>query len=308
MKTTALILLLALPLPAAAQGLFAPDGLSRADLGRPWVSAVTGYSDAEGLAKRSAGLSAGTPLGAIGGAKVSLNAAFHHNRILEDGWLPPELYDAGLQVAMRGEKNHLSAGIRSSSDRPFNSLDETDLSANFARTVSKNGPHSVTAGLAYSTRRSFARHIPFPYVAYNYNSEKFSFRLPFSVSWRPEQAWEFSAAYMPPKYGQVSASLKASPALTLKAEFVLSAAQYDLAGRADKKDSVFVEQPNAGLRTSYRASDGWAFSLYTGFTLGGRYYRGRTYDNYRDKVHLRGAPAVSLGLTRLFGLPFRPIK
>lgn len=303
-----LTLLLSLPLNAAAQGMFAPDHLGRADQGRPWVSASAGYSDAGGLTKRSGGASAGVPLGEAAGAKFTLNAAFFHNRILEDGWLPAELYDAGLQLAARGEKNFVTAGVRSSSDRPFNSLDETDLSANFARTVSKSGPHSVSAGLTYSTRRSFARHIPFPYVAYNYNSEKFSFRLPFSVSWRPEKAYEFSAAYMPPKYCQLSASVKASAALTLKAEYTYSAAQYDLAGRADKKDSVFVEQPNAGLRTIYRAGDAWIFALYTGSSLGGRYYRGRTYDNYRDKVHLSGAPAVSLGLTRLFGLPFRPNK
>lgn len=308
MKNTILTLLFAFPLSAAAQGMFTPDGLGRADMGRPWITAGAGYSDAGGLTKRSASFNSGTPLGAAGGAKFTLNAAFAHNRILEDGWLPPELYDAGLQLAVRGEKNFFTAGLRSSSDRPFNSMDETDVSANYARTLSNSGPHSWTAGLTYSTRRSFARHIPFPYVAYNYNSDKFSFRLPFSVSWRPEKKYEFSASYMPPKYGQISASLKASRALTLKAEFVLSAAQYDLAGRADKKDSVFVEQPSAGLRTSYRAADGWLFSLYTGSSLGGRYYRGKTYDNYRDKVHLHGAPAVSLGLTRLFGLPLRPNK
>lgn len=308
MKTATLLLLLASPPAVAAQGMFAHDSLGRADMDRPWVAAGAGYSDAGGLTKRSVSLRSATPLGAAGGAKFSLSAAFAHNRILEDGWLPPELYDAGLQLSARGKKDFFTAGVRSSSDRPFNSLDETDLSANYARTLSNSGPHSWTAGLAYSTRRSFMRHLPFPYVAYNYNSEKFSFRLPFSVSWRPDKKYEFSASYMPPKYGQLSAALKVSPELTLKAEYVLSAAQYDLAGRADKKESVFVEQPSAGLRTSYRAADNWVFSLYTGCSLGGRYYRGKTYDNYRDKVHLSGAPAVSLGLTRLFGVPLRPTK
>lgn len=301
MRTAALILLLAaLPAAAAAQALYAPDGPGQADAGRSWVFAGAGYSDAENLAARTARAAARAGLGEAAGCKLSLEAGFSAGRIIKDGWLPGELYDAGLRLSARGKKNFFTAGLRSASDRPFHSAHETDVSLNAARTVSRSGPHSFSAGLAYSSRRSFARNIPFPYVSYNYQSEKLTFRLPFAVSWRPAPDYEFSASYMPPKYFQAAAAWKASPELTLKAEYILTAAQYDLAGRPDKKYSVFIEQPAAGLRTSYKTSGNYTLFLYTGWSLGGRYYRGKTYDDYRDKTHIRGAPAVSLGAARLF--------
>jgi len=298
MKTPLLILLLALPAAARAQGLDILTGNGRpAGAGeRSRLSVFGGYSDAEGLAHRSAAVEGSAVLG----RGVGLDAGFSGHRVIKDGWLPGELYTGALTLNARNRRNFFSAGIRSRSDRPFFSAYETDLALGASRTLSVSGPHSFSAGLMYSSRRSFARHIPFPYVMYSYQSEKFSFRLPFSASWRPAAGYELSASYMPPKYCAAAAEIKASEKLKFRAEYAFGALQFELARRRDKEESVFIEQANAGLRTEYAASRDYKLALWTGWTLRGRYYRGKTYDEHHDTRRIGPAPAVSLGLTRFF--------
>lgn len=297
MRTAALTLLLLIPACAAALGLF-PDqnGPGREGRPAPWVSAGTAYSDAEGLAYRSLKAAGGTPVG----RGLSVDASFSHHRILKDGWLPGELYTSGLRVSALRGRNMFSAGVRSNSDRPYGSVHETDFSLLALRKLNGEGPHSFSAGLMYSSRRSFARNIPFPFVSYSYRSEKFSFNFPFSAAWRPARPWELSAAYLPPKYYKAGVSAALGGKLKFKAEYSLTALQYDLAGRPDKDLSTFIEQANAGLWTFYKPSESYELSLWTGWALRGRYYSGETYDEHRDKVTLRSAPALSLSVNRLF--------
>ncbi|MDA8245003.1 MAG: hypothetical protein M0025_12900 [Elusimicrobia bacterium] len=290
-------LLLALPAAAAAQGLGLADGSEKgAGQGRFRLSAVTGYSEAEGLDHRSAGLSAGVPLG----KGTSIDASFAAHRIRRDGWLPGHLYAAGAGFSARRGKYMFMAGLKSASDRPFYSIHETDVSLNASKVISRKGPHSFSFGLAYSSRRSFARHIPFPYFLYAYDSEKLSFHLPFLVSWRPSADYELSAAWFPPKYCRLSVRRKVSDALSFKAEYALGALQFDIAGRPDKEYSVFIEQSSAGLWTYYKASPDYTFSLWTGWELPGKYYTGRTYDDHHAQNGIHPSPAFSLGVARLF--------
>lgn len=297
MRTAALLLLLGLlPAAASAQGLYSPDGQGRPDQNRSYLTARTGYSDSDGLAHRSLGASGSAALG----RGLTLETGATHHRILKDGWLPGELYSAGFRVQARSRKNSFSAGLQSNSDRPFYSIHETNVSVNAARTFSSSGPHSFSAGLMYSSRRSFARHIPFPYVSYSYRSEKFSFRLPFFASWRPSRAYELSAAYIPPKYCQASVLVKASETLSFKAEYIYSALQFEQAGRPDKDYSTYIEQANAGLWTQYKASSNYNFSLWTGWALRGRYFRGKAYDDHHDRRRIGSSPALALSAARLF--------
>lgn len=297
MKKLIPLIFLALPLHAAAQGMFpAQAGPGREGRPRPWLSAGAAYSDAEGLAYRAAKAAGGTPLG----RGLSLDASFSHHRVIRDGWLPGELYGAGLKLNARRGKGFFSAGVRSNSDRPFYSIHETDLSLLASRKFSGEGAHSFSAGFMYSSRRSFARNIPFPFVSYSYQSEKFSFNFPFSAAWRPSRPWEVSASYIPPQYYQAGVSAALGPKLKFKAEYSFTALQYDLAGRPDKDVSTFIEQANAGLWTIYKASADYELSLWTGWALRGRYYSGETYDEHRDSVTLRSAPALSFSVNRLF--------
>ena len=296
MGPRALLLCLLLPAAAAAQSQDSAGDPGRADLKRPWFGAAAGYSDSSGLAYRSGRLSGSAPLG----RGFALDGGFSDHRILRDGWLPGELYDAGLRLSGKAGRYAFSAGLRSASDRPFHSVHETDLSLNASRTIRSEGRHRLSFGLAYSSRRSFARGMPFPYLLYGYYSEKLVFNLPFSAEWRPSRALALSAAYVPPKYLRAGVSRRFSDRLRLKAEYASGALQYDLAGRQDKSYSVFIEQRTAGLWTFYGPAGDYYLSLWTGWTLGGSYYSGKTYDEHRDERSTGSSPAVSIGLYRLF--------
>jgi hypothetical protein len=296
MKALLCLLVLALAPRAAAQGLGQSGDSDRSEVKRPRLTAGGGYSDAPGLAHRTGRLSAVAPLG----RGLSLETSFSDHRIIRDGWLPGELYTAGFRLNARKGKNSFSAGLRSSSDRLFYSVHETDLALNAVRTIRAEGAHRFSVGLAYSSRRSFARGLPFPYVLYTYVTPRLVFNLPFSAVWKPAPGWEASAAYIPPKYFQAGVSKELSEKFRLKAEYSASAIQFDLAGRPDKAYSVFIEQDNAGLWTYYTPAGNYTFSLWTGWAVKGKYYRGKTYDEYRDKRPIRGAPAASLNVTRYF--------
>ncbi|MDA8242643.1 MAG: hypothetical protein M0025_00785 [Elusimicrobia bacterium] len=291
-----LLLALLLPAGAAAQGLGPGADPYRADIRRPFVAAGAGYSDAEGLRHRSARVSGNAVLR----PGLTLEAGFSDHRILRDGWLPGELYTADLRLNARTRRYAFSAGVRSSSDRLFYSASETDLSLNAAKVLSAEGRHRLSFGLAYSSRRSFARGYPFPYLLYTYRTETLVFNLPFSALWRPSPDYEVSASYMPPKYCKLGLARRLTAEVKLGAEYSFSALQYDLAHRQDKSASTYIEQRSAGLTADYAPAGDYRLAAWAGWALRGRYYDGRTYDEHRDAVTTRPGPALALNFYRLF--------
>lgn len=296
MKTAALLLLLSLPLPAAAQGLGPGIDPSRPEIKRSYAAFGLGYADAEGLDHRSASLGGNAVLG----KGISLESGFAVHRITRDGWLPGKLYNAGAALNYRSGRYSFSGGLRSSSDRPFYSRHETDLGLTASRELSSRGPHRLSFGLTYSSRRSFARGVPFPYLLYSYRTEKFTFLAPFSASWRPSPEYELSASYMPPKSFRAGVSRKLSDKLSLGTYYYYGTLQFDLARRPDKDYTTFIEQHNAGLSVNYTRSKDRFIRVYAGWAIRGRYYNGRTYDEHRDSAPIRSGLGAGLSFYRYF--------
>lgn len=296
MKTATLLLLLVFPAGAAAQGLGPGIDPYRPEITRSYAAFGLGYSDAEGLDHRSASLGGNAVLG----KRLSLESGFAAHRITRDGWLPGNLYNAGAALNYRSGRYSFSGGLRSASDRPFYSAHETDLGLNASRVISSKGPHRLSFGLAYSSRRSFARGIPFPYLLYSYRTEKFTFLAPFSASWRPSPEYELSASYMPPKSFRAGVSRKLSDKLRLGTYYYYGTLQFDLARRPDKDYTTFIEQHNAGLSVNYARSKEHFIQAYAGWAIKGRYYNGRTYDDHHDSAAIRSGFGAGLSFYRHF--------
>ena len=293
MKTLTLALLLLLPSLAAAQGRGRPPAENHLQLS-------SDFSGREGFDSRSAGLSAAVGLGRAGGYALSGSGALEHHRTWTGGWFPGEVYDASFGLRAAGKKWSFAAGARSNSDRPFNSTSETDINLDASTVLRRRGPHSVMFGLNYSSRRSFLRGVPFPYLSYSYMSERLTVFFPFALRWKISEASSLQASYFPPKYLSVSVSRKVSPSLTLALSGGMQLRQYLLAGRADKDQSLFLEQTQAGLKASLTPAKGWEASLRAGWGFKGRYYSGEQYDEHRAEVRTGAGPLLGLDLKKLF--------
>jgi len=190
MKTLTLALLLLLPSLAAAQGRGRPPAEDHLQLS-------SDFSGRDGFDSRSAGLRAAFGLGQAGGYALSGSAGVEQHRTWTRGWFPGEVYDTSFGLRAAGRKWTFGAGARSNSDRPFNSPSETDLNLDASTVLRRRGPHSVLFGVNYSSRRSFLKGVPFPYLSYSYTGERLTVFFPFALRWKISEASSLQASYVP---------------------------------------------------------------------------------------------------------------
>lgn len=293
MKHLPLLLLLAMPLHAAAQGRPRPGEASA-------LSVRMNRSDRRGLERDTLGATGNFGMGRLGGYALSASAEYSRHDLSADGWLPGRLYNTGLKFTAAGQKWFFSGGLRSNSDRPYASSEEIDLFADATTTLRRSGPHSVVFGFNYSSRRSFFRGMPLPYVTYRYATETLDIFLPFSLKWKISESSDFSAAYIPPRYFDLAASRKISRVLKLRLEGGVSMSQYLIAGRADEDQLLFIEQPSAALTAEISAAGNITVRVSAGYGFKGRYFSGRKYDEHRNKVNFGGGPSYGVSLQRSF--------
>lgn len=293
MKLPLLALLVLLPPLAAAQGRGRPQAEDH-------LQFSSAFSGKEGFDSRSAGLSSAFGLGRAGGYSLSGSAAAEHHRIWTGGWFPGEVYDTSFGLRAAGKKWTFGAGARSNSDRPFNSPSETDVNLDASTVLRRRGPHSFMFGVNYSSRRSFLKGVPFPYLSYSYTGERLTVFFPFALTWKISEASSLQTSYFPPKYFSLSLSRKFSPSLTLALSGGIQLRQYLLAGRADKDQSLFLEQTHAGLRAALTPARGWEASLWAGWGFRGRYYSGEQYDDHRLVERTGAGPLTGLSLKKTF--------
>jgi len=293
MKTsTLLLLLLLLPAAAYAQGRRGPGGPG----GRQpdGLTVTSSFSGRENFDSRSAGLSGSFGLGKAGAYSFSGSAGLTHHRTWTRGPFPGELYDADLGLKAAGPKWSFGAGARSNSDRPYASVHETDLHFDASTTLRRSGPHTLLFGVNYSSQRSFLKGLPFPYLAYSYVNERIQLFLPFSLRWKLSEKSELAAAYLPPKYFNLSLTRKVSEAVSLGLSGGVRLTQYLLAGRPDEDQILFLERPYAEFKVSVTPR-GWPeLAVTAGHGFEGRYFSGRQYDEHHGEVDVKGGPAAGL--------------
>lgn len=292
MKNILLALLLLYPCAARAQRGGPPE--------RDSLELLSEFSGRGGLGSRSAGFKSSTGLGKAGAYAFSLSADALHRRGWGSEGFPGELYDVSgrLRAASRGWS--FGAGLRSSSDRPFNSPSETDFSLDASRPIGGRGPHRFMFGVNYSSRRSFMRGVPFPYVSYSYRSEKLSVFLPFMALWKPAPGTEISASYLPPRYFSLSLSRRLSEKFRLGISGGMRLSQYLIAGRPDRDQSLFLEQPRADIQASYIPAAGWETALTVGWGFRARYFTGESYDEHHGVTGTGTGALAGFSLKRNF--------
>lgn len=288
MKTAAILLLLALPLPAAAQGR---PPAPAASLGTSFS-----YAAPDGLMTRRAGLNGEAALGAAAGLKFRLSAAAEHLRGLGGDPFPGELYKTALRLTAEDRRHRLALALESNSDRPFHSASETDLGFTFSRAFGERGPHSWLWGVNYSSRRSFLRGMPFPFLGYSYVTERLTIVAPFMARWRASKKISLSASLQPPKYFRLAASWRPLPFASAELEGGTALEQFLPAGRPDKGEAFYYETSYVALKPSVHLSRGLQLTPSLGWQLKSSHYTGSSYDDRRGRTSLPGGPSLGLAV------------
>lgn len=287
MKKTILLALLLAPLPAAAQG------------GRPPAPAASlgtsfSYASPDGLITRRAGLSGEAALGEIAGLKLRLAVEGAHLRSLGSDHFPEELYKTDLRLSAEDKKTRLGLNLGSSSDRPFHSPSETDLGITFSRTFSEKGPHAWLWGFNYSTRRSFLRGMPFPFIGYRYVTQDLTIIAPFLARWQASKKVSFSASMQPPKYFRLAAVWRPLPFVSAELEGGTALEQFLPAGRPDKGEAFYYETSYLTLKPSVYVTRRLQLTPSLGWQFRSSHYTGSSYDDHRGRTRLPGGPMFSL--------------
>lgn len=275
-----------LPVSAYAQG------------GPPKPAASLGasfaYSSPEGLISRRTGVTGEAGLGQAAGFDLRAAADLAHLRGISAGYFPGELYRVGLRLTAEKKETRLTVTLNSNSDRPFNSPSETDLGFNFSALLSENNGSAWLWGLNYSTRRSFARGMPLPFITYRYASKNLTLFLPFIVRWQASETLSVSASYQPVKYFKAGLNWRPLPFFRAELEGGVALEQYLPAGRSDKSQALFYEASYVSLKPSVFLSRNFELTQAVGWQFRGLYYTGARYDDYKAKTRLRGGPSVGL--------------
>lgn len=291
-----------LTLSAAAQGR--PPGAGPAPASghsalrppRPAASlgASFSYSAPGGLISRRTGVSGETALGSAAGFSLRAAADLAHLRNIAVGDFPGELYRAGLKLTAEKGETRLALNLNSNSDRPFHSPSETDLGLNFTALLSENNGSAWLWGLNYSTRRSFLRGMPFPFITYRYTSKNLMVALPFMLRWQAGRTLALSASYMPVKSFRVGLSWRPLPFFRAELEGGTALEQFLPARRSDKGRALFYETSYVSLKPSLALSKNFEVTPALGWQFGGLYYTGGRYNEYIGKTRLRGGPSFGL--------------
>jgi hypothetical protein len=283
-----LLLLLAAPAAASAQGRPAAPAAS---LGMNFS-----YASPDGLITRRAGVNGEAGLGEAAGLKLRLSAAAEHLRGLGGTPFPAELYKTGLRLTAENRRDRLALSLESNSDRPYHSPSETDLGFTFTRTFSEKGPHAWLWGLNYSTRRTFLRSMPFPFIGYRYVTERLTIVAPFMARWQASKKISFSATLQPPKYFRLAAAWRPLPFVNAELEGGTALEQFLPAGRPDKSEAFYYETSYVTLKPSVNFSRALQLTPSLGWQLKSSHYTGSSYDDHRGRTRLPGGPSFGLAV------------
>ncbi|HNW43697.1 MAG TPA: hypothetical protein PKI19_04280 [Elusimicrobiales bacterium] len=281
-------------LPAAAAAQSGPAAAGRPPKPRASVSTSYSYISAQDLPARRAALRGETALGSAAGLELRAGGELASLRTGDGGYFPRALYKAALNLTAEDKDTRLAVQLNSNSDHPFHSAAETDLGFNFARTFSERGAHAWLFGLNYSTRRTFARALPLPFITYRYVTKDLYFLFPFLARWQASREISISASYQPVKYFRLGGAWRPVPFFNLTLEGGTGLEQYLPAGRPRKGEALYYETSSVSLKPELSLSRRLRLGAELGWQFSGVYFTGKAYDDHHAKTAIGAGPSAGL--------------
>ena len=126
--------------------------------------------------------------------------------------------------------------------------------------------------------------------------------LPFQVTWRPSEQWQFQASYMLIHTIHLKAQYRFTERLIGFAAYDWSNEAYALLDRPEENDRFFIYDQRVSMGLQARLFGKWTASLAAGFVFDRYMFEGTSLfsSGSSDRVNLGDGPFVSLNLGTRF--------
>ncbi|BEQ13742.1 hypothetical protein FAK_08080 [Desulfoferula mesophila] len=216
---------------------------------------------------------------------------------------PQDLYDLRLGATYRHkmERGWVFGGeltVGSPSDKPFNQLDDTSISATATLLTPQGKAHRWLFLINYSNTRDFLPGIPIPGVAYAYMPDQnlsILVGLPLaSVRYKPAPKWTLSGLYIYPNTVISSVAYRPKPWVEGFAGFDWTYQRWFLSERTDDKNRLFFYQKEAKAGLKFFLPHDLLLRLTASYAFDRLWFQG---DDWSD----RGQDQVDLDNGYVFG-------
>ena len=211
----------------------------------------------------------------------NVNLGLRYARQLNDGWVT----SGGLSIG-------------SASDHPFASIREMNVGVNSMLLVPQGDHNAWIFSLSYAPTSEL--NFPIPGIAFSYNpSPQFhaNIGVPFQMTWRPTDDWQFQASYMLIRTIHVKAQYRIAQRLSAVAAYDWSNEAYSLLDRPDLDDRFFIYDQRASMGLQLAVATNVTASLSAGFVFDRFMYEGQSFSpNNSNAINLGAGPFTSLNL------------
>ncbi len=211
----------------------------------------------------------------------NVSLGLRYARQLGDGWMT----GGGLSIG-------------SASDRPFATIHEMNVGMNAMLRMPQGEHNAWIFSLMYSPTSELP--FPVPGVAFNYNpSPQFhaNIGLPFLVTWRPTDDWQFQASYMLIHTIHLKAIHRLADRLSVFAAYDWSNETYMLLDRPEENDRFFLYDQRVSMGLQALLAPHWTASVSAGYVFDRFMFEGTSFASQGfDRVNLGNGPFASLNL------------
>ncbi|MBL9090236.1 MAG: hypothetical protein JNL96_03375 [Planctomycetaceae bacterium] len=217
---------------------------------------------------------------AVPGELWKLDFGTMHLREFDNGWSAGGLFTVGT-----------------ASDRPFADLRDLTLTSLAFLNVPSGPRDAWNFSLFYSPTSQLP--FPLPGAAYVWRpSESFTAHLgvPFSLRYRPTEAWTLTADYRPLTAVDVRVSRALGNEWSLYARFQIENETYWLAERTNSKDRLYVFDQRAGLGFERKLPAGFGLDVSAAYVFDRSLFQAESFSAERSDV-LNIAPGAGVSLS-----------
>jgi hypothetical protein len=178
-------------------------------------------------------------------------------------------------------------GIKYAADTYTKSMNAANLQVMGGVSFYRSGPHSVIAGIFYTTEKLYFDWGTFlPYVTYRYKTGTLLLEapMPLMMMWRPSKKWNIRLLSVLVIWNTISIEYRVLPFLGLSAEYSKNNESYYIHDHPDKDEKLILEKQSAGGKIRFDIGRYAGLYAYGGYQFNNSYYYSEKTFNWDDDV------------------------